>query len=391
MADNLQADDKNWLRWRQEWTIPSDVTYLNHGSFGPSPRTVQAERQAWSERIERNPVDFFVRQLGSEIDRVTEHLAAFVGTKADNLVLVDNATTGMNVVAASVSLSPGDEVLLNDHEYGAVMRIWEHACRRAGARCIMQKLAVPFASSEELIDALFAGMTERTRILVVSHVTSPTATILPVAEICRRARDRGVPVCIDGPHAVAMVPLAIDRLDCDFYTASCHKWLSAPFGAGLLYVHPRMQSQVRPAVMSWGRLLDERQPVWRDEFHWVGTRDVSAWLSIPTAIDFMQGIGLDAFRQRTHRLTQYARGRLEEVTGPPALAPDSADWYGSMISLPVDVDDAVAVQNALWRRHQIEVPVMQWNGRRLLRISCHAYTQSSDIDRLVDCLPPLLK
>jgi isopenicillin-N epimerase len=352
---------------------------------------VQAERQAWSERIERNPVDFFVRQLASAIDHATERLAEFVGTQAGNLVLVDNATTGMNAVAASVRLKPGDEVLLNDHEYGAVVRIWENTCRSSGARCVVQKLAVPFASPEELVDSLMAGMTARTKLLVTSHFTSPTATKFPVADICRRAHERGVPVCIDGPHAVAMVPLEIDRLDCDFYTASCHKWLCAPFGAGFLYVHPRMQTDVRPAVISWGRLLDERPPIWRDEFHWVGTRDISSWLSIPASIDFMQRIGLEAFRDRTHRLAQYARGRLEDVTGLSALVPDSADWYGSMISMPIEVDDAIALQKALWRLHQIEVPVMQWSGRRLLRISCHAYTQSSDIDRLVDCLPPLLK
>jgi isopenicillin-N epimerase len=379
-----------------EWSFPPGTTYLNHGSFGPSPRCVQEAREELQRRLEAQPMDFFLRQLPPLFISARARLASFVGAEPEDLIFVDNSTVGMNVVAASIDLRPGDEVLANDHEYGAVLRLWERKCQAAGARFIVQRLPSPLRGVEEVVEAILAAASPRTRLLVFSHVTSPTAVIFPAAEICRQARRRGIGVCIDGPHAVAMLPLELRSLDCDFYTASCHKWLSAPFGSGFLYVHPRRQASVRPAIVSWGRTLEGDQPGWRDEFHWLGTRDTTAWLSVPAAIDFLEHAGLDDFRRQTHELAGYARRRIEELTSAMAaaaepgsldpLVPDDPACYGSMAAMPLPPGEAEPLQRALWEKHGIEAPVIDWSGRRLIRVSCHLYNTQADVDRLVDAL-----
>jgi isopenicillin-N epimerase len=382
---------------RDEWTIADGVTYLNHGSFGPSPRAVQEARAAWSARLERQPMQFFVRDLERELDAAAARLGELVGADPRDLIFVDNATAGMNVVAANVDLSADDEVLLTDHEYGAVVRIWREACRRAGAQLVVRSLPDPLNSADELVETFLGGITDRTKLIVVSHVTSPTAAILPVAAICRGARARGVPVCVDGPHAVAMVPLDLRQIDCDFYAASCHKWLSAPFGSGFLYVARRRQPGLKPVVMSWGGSISGRPASWKDEFNWSGTRDPAAFLAVPAAIEFLECHGLENFRRETHELAAAAWRRISEFTGLEPLVPDSRDWYGSMVSLPLPAAVVEAghpaqpdpLQAALWEQFRIEAPVMRWQGRRLLRVSCHLYNGRSDLDRLLAALAAL--
>src|SRR5487761_1309886 len=387
MENNNQAD---WRAWRGEWSLAAGVTYLNNGSFGPTPRPVSRARRDWLDRVEADPHDFLVRQLGPRLIECRRRLAGLVRASADNLVLVENATVAMNIVAASAHLRPGDEVLANDHEYGAVLRLWERTCRRAGAKLIVQPLAAPIASAEQVVETLFAAATDRTRLLVVSHVTSPTAIILPVEAICRRARELRIATCIDGPHALAMLDVDVDRLDCDYYCASCHKWLCAPLGSGFLFVHPRRQATVEPALVSWGRPLEGDVASWRDEFNWVGTRDPSVFLAVPAAIDFLERVGFDTFRRRTHALAAYARQTIARSVHAEALVPDTDQWYGSMISLRLSDGEAGPLQRALWERYQIEIPIVAWQGRRLVRPSCHLYTSLDDIDRLARALNDLV-
>jgi isopenicillin-N epimerase len=336
-------------------------------------------------------MDFFVRGLESELTAARERLAEFVGTSRENIVFVENATSAMNVVAGSFSLQPNENVVLTDHEYGAVKRIWNRACANAGgAQARVAELPLPFESAEQIVDAVFRAVDERTRLIVVSHITSDTATILPVAEICAKARALEIAVCIDGPHAPAQIPLDIDALDCDFYTASLHKWLCAPFGSGFLYVHPRRHNQIQTPNLSWGRLLPDTPRTWDEEFTWTGTRDPSAYLSVPAAIDFMQRVGFDAFRARTHHLAQYTRSRLVELTGETPIVPDSDAWYGSMALVPLPQGDALALQRALWKKHGIEVPIITFADRKFVRVSCHLYNDKRQIDQLCEALNGLL-
>lgn len=421
--------------WQDLWNIRKGTTYLNHGSFGPSPLPVVDERIRWLKEFESQPMDMLTRQLGPLLDEVCESLGKFLGGNPDNFVLVPNSTTAMNIVAQNIELQPGDEVLLNDHEYGAVIRIWGQKCKETGARTVLARLPQPLSTSEELADSLFSRVTERTRLIVVSHVTSATATIFPVQQICRRARERGIPICIDGPHAIAMIPFRLDELDCDYYTASCHKWLSAPLGSGFLYVRPRHKQELKPAIWSWGRSLAGGPPSWKDEFHWSGTFDPSAFLAIPAAIRFLEDIGLDRFRAYAHALATLGREKIERVTceaagqtgqkaeqgrqrdnveidlgslpsefgnlqsaicpsSAAANAPSAPAWFGSMITIPlpqVARDTAWPgkphpLQDWLWERHGIEVPIMEWHERVHIRVSCHLYNTEQQIDTLAAAL-----
>jgi isopenicillin-N epimerase len=385
-------NDDDWREWCDEWPIRADTTYLNHGSFGPTPRAVRVRQLVWQQRMISQPMDFFVRRFEPAWLESRKRLAAFVGTAPDNLVFVENSTAGMNVVAATVRLQPGDEVLLTDHEYGAVQRIWRRACHTTGAaEPVIAQLPRQFESADQVVDAIFRAATERTRLLVVSHITSPTAIILPVQKICDEAQRRGIAICIDGPHAPAQVPVVLDELACDFYTASLHKWVSAPLGSGFLYVAPRWQERVRTPILSWGRVSPAKPVAWWEEFVWTGTRDPSAYLAAPAAIELLERIGLAKFRARTHHLARYARQRLVALIGLRPHVPDSEEWYGSMASVPMPPGEARALQNALWQKHGIEVPVVEHNGERSIRVSCHLYNKRSDLDVLVEALGALLR
>ena len=387
--ESSASNDRDWEAWRQHWSLRPGVAYLNHGSFGPPPREVIAARAAWLERLQSEPVDFLTRQLGPAQDEARSCLARFVGVAAADLIFTDNATTAMNIVAASFRLEAGDEVLATDHEYGAVLRMWQRRCEQRGARLVVRPLPCPMHTEEEVVEALFAGATTRTRLLVFSHVTSPTAIVLPATAICRRARRLGLSVCIDGSHAIAMRPLSITELNCDYYAASCHKWLCAPFGSGFLYAHPRAQASVEPLVVSWGPGAGE-PATWQSEFNWPGTRDFTSWLTIPAAVAFLESVGLDAFRERTHALARLAREQIGDVTGLEPLVPDSPAWYGSMISLPLPDGPSNPLREALWDQYRIEAPIIDWQGRRLIRPCCHLHTTPADVERLAAALRRLL-
>ncbi|MFP6762496.1 MAG: aminotransferase class V-fold PLP-dependent enzyme [Planctomycetaceae bacterium] len=382
---------------RTAWSFSADVTYLNHGSFGPSPQLVLDAQAEWTRVLERNPMEFLLHKCEAELEKSLKSLADFLGTTRGNLVFVDNATFAMNIVSASVKLEPGDEVLLNDHEYGAVVRIWRQRCRETGARLVVAGLPVESLTQDSIVEQLFESVSDRTRLIVVSHVTSPTALVLPVEEICRRARERGIRTCIDGPHALATVDVSLRKLDCDFYCGSCHKWLSAPFGSGFLFVSPRRQGTVAPAIVSWGGSIGGRQPSWKDEFVWMGTRNPAAFLATSKAIEFFHPDALSLFREHTRRLTGEAAHRICDMTGQPAIEAGPESRCPSMISIQLADRDGVSepgqrdpLQDVLRSRFGIEIPIVHWQGRRLIRISAHLYNTSADVEHLVAALQTAL-
>ena len=377
--------------WRSQWDLAPGATDLNHGSFGPPPRAVQRARRAWQTQLDSQPMEFFFRRHEDAWFQARRRLARFVGADPANLVFAENATSAMNVVAQSLALGPDDEVVLTDHEYGAVSRIWQRAAEQSASEGVrIAKLPLPIESSQQIVDAVLAATDQRTRLLVISHITSPTAITLPVREIVEAAKRRGILTCIDGPHAVAQLPLDLEQLGCDFYCASCHKWLCASFGSGFLYAAPQHHDIVKPPLLSWGRLPPTERSMWSDEFIWSGTRDPSPYLSVPAAIDFLQDVGLDKFRQCTHRLAQYARERLVELVGIQPIVPDSPQWYGSMAHVPLPPCDAADLQKRLWSEYGIEVPIVRWDDRRWIRVSCHLYNTRAEVDRLVDAIHHLL-
>lgn len=379
--------DADWVDLAAHWEIRPDTTYLNHGSFGPSPRIVRETRRQLIDALDCQPMDFYVRQFEPQLLAARAKLAELLGTTRKNVVFAENATFAMNIVADSFPLNEGDEVLLNDHEYGAVLRIWERRCRRVGARVKVAPLPARFESTEQVVAAITAGITPRTRLTIVSQITSPTAIILPVAEIAAACRERDVAVCVDGPHVPAQIDLHLDALGIDFYCASLHKWLCAPLGTGFLYAHPRWQGLVQPQLLSWGRLLPALPEQWDEQFTWSGTRDASLYLSVPAAIDFMTNtIGLETFRRRCYWLANEACQRLMELTGERPLAPTTGGWYGTMCHVPLPPGDWSQLQSWLWEAHRIEVPIIHFNSRWFVRVSSHLYNTTAQVDLLVRAL-----
>jgi isopenicillin-N epimerase len=335
------------------------------------------EYQRWQRELERQPVEFLARRLDGRVEESRTRLAGFLGARPDDLVFVTNATSGMNVVARSLPLGPGDDVVVTNHEYGAVDLLWRRVCERSGASFVRADVT----AGPELVDELWAAVTPRTRVISVSHVTSTTALRFPVAEICRRARAEGILTAIDGAHAPGQVDLDVGAIGADFYTGNCHKWLCAPKGAGFLLARPEHQPGLEPLVVGWG----EAEESFAARHRWPGTHDPAAVLAVPAAIDFLEQHEWGAVRARCHDLAASARGRLAELAGLPPLSPDES-WLGQMAAAALPDGDPDDLQRRLYERHRVEVPVQRWGGQTLVRTSLQGYNDEDDLDALVEAL-----
>ena len=386
IANLDETDESQWRDFAIEFLVRPDTTYLNHGSFGILLHRVRQQRNHFIDRLDEQPMDFFLRRYEPLLAQSRQSLAELVGTEAGNLALVEHTTYAMNVVANSIDLKPGDEVLLTDHAYGSTLRIWQTVCQRAGAHVVIAELPETIESEQQVVAAIVRRVTRKTRLAVVSHVTSATALIMPISKICQQLAARDVMVCVDGAHAALQVEQNVNALACDFYCGSCHKWLCGPLGTGYLYVHPSQQSSVRPPTISWGRLLPAAPESWSDEFIWRGTDNPSSLLALPTAIDYFEAIGAENFRRRSRYLAGLAETRLAELFKTEPIASREHGWYGSMAHVPLPKGDWSTLQNLIWQRDKIEVMINKFRRRWFVRVSCHLYNNARDIDTLVHVL-----
>jgi isopenicillin-N epimerase len=375
------------------WTLESGLDFLNHGSFGACPATVQAEHSRLRAELERQPMRFLVDALEDRLAAARVVLGTFVGADPDDLAFVTNATEGVNTVLAGVPLEPGHEVLVTDHAYNACRNAAVAWAERRGASVRVARVPFPVASADALTEAVLAAVTPRTRLAMLDHVTSPTALVFPVQRLVAELAARGVDTLIDGAHAPGMLPLELGSLGATYYTGNLHKWVCAPKGAAFLWVRRDAQAHVRPLVISHG--ANDPRPGrsrFRKEFDWTGTRDVTAWLAVPAALAFLEGLlpgGFPALAARNHALALQARDVLCQALRIPAPAPD--DLLGSMATVPLPVrreSDGPAevwqLRHDLLARHRVEVPLFAWPAapHRLLRVSLQAYNDLSQVERL---------
>jgi isopenicillin-N epimerase len=367
---------------RDLFLLDPDVVFLNHGSFGACPRAVFAEYQRLQLELEREPVEFLGlgRRFPDLIEHARERLASYVGARADDLVLVPNATAGVNLVARSLEFAPGDEVVTTTHEYGGNAFLWWYLEQRTGLRYV-EVDTLPATAADDLL----AAVTPRTRVLFVSHVSSPTALRFPVEEICARARELGIVSIVDGAHAPGQIPLDVERVGADFYAGNCHKWLCSPKGAGFLHARPEVQPVLEPAAVSW----DWEQSTFAERHRWAGTRDPSPWLAVPAAIDFQAEHDWDAVRSRCHALAVRAKVELTALLGTTALAA-SDDEFVQMVTVRLPPCDADALRRRLFDEHRIEVVAQEWRGEPTMRVSFQGYNDDSDLDALLEALPRAL-
>ena len=389
-----------WADARARMLLDPDVANLNTGSFGPLPRVVFERVTALRQRLAEEPMDFLLRGAPPLLWEARERLAHFVGADPHRLLFTVNVTAAVNLVAASLPLASPGEILLTDHEYGAMHWCWERAAQRQGLTLRTFPLPILPSSPAEIVDAARAAMTERTRLLFFSHVLSPTGMVLPARELCAEARRRGILTVVDGAHAPAFIPLNLEAIGADYYGANCHKWLLAPTGSGFLYAAPHALDRLQPLQVSWGWRPDRSRLDERDEFgstprlrffEFEGTRDPCPWLAIPSAIDFQANLGRERIRTRIAELTAYVRRRLTGLAGFSPNTPEAPQMHGAMLAfrLPAGVD-AATLRRRLWQEHRIEVPIVERPDRLLLRTSTHFYNTEPEVDRLAEALPALL-
>jgi isopenicillin-N epimerase len=383
------------------WTLDPEVTYLNHGAFGACPKPVLQAQTELRARLEREPVYFFDRLLEPLLDEARAALANLVRAAPDDLVFVTNATQGVNTVLASLALAPGDELLTTDHAYNACRNALEFHAARQGAIVVVARVPFPLERTEQLVDTVMAAVTPRTRFAMLDHVTSPTGLVFPIERLVAELRAHDVITLIDGAHAPGMVPVDLAAIGADYYTANCHKWLCAPKGAAFLHVRRALQPTMRPLVLSHGansQRTDRSRFVL--EFDWTGTGDPTAVMCVPAAIAFLEGLlpgGLRALQARNRELALLGRRTLCRALEVPIPSPEETIATLAAVPLPPSPPRPASqwrdpLQEALYDRHRIEVPIMPWPAppKRLIRIAAQAYNRPEQFDVLVGALKDLL-
>ncbi len=377
-----------------------DVTFLNHGSFGACPRPVFEEYQRWQLQLESQPVAFLdpARGLSGWMRDARVAMAAILGTSAENIVGLTNATYALNIVAQSLDLKPGDEILTTDHEYAALEKTWAYVCRNTGAVIKVVNVPLPLTNEAQFTDAIRAGFTDKTRVLFLSHITSATALVFPITRAVAEARARGIYTVIDGAHTPGHIPLNLDALDADFYAGNCHKWIMAPKGSAFLYARPDLQTMLNPLVISHGWTTDAKLPGTKgvfgnspfiDGLEMQGTRDPSAWLAVPAALQFRQDHDWDRVAQSCRQLAQDTAARVRAITGLPALS--SPEFCApQMVSMPVPRCDTAVLKTRLYDEYQIEIPCFDWQDHSIVRLSVQGYNTESQMDHLVTALTEIL-
>lgn len=388
MSDNLA----------RQFLIREDVTFLNHGSFGACPRPVFETYQAFQLELESEPVEFLGRRLNDLMRVPREAVAAELGAAPTNIAAVINATSGLNIVAQSLPLKPGDQILTTDHEYSALEKTWAYVCRKTGAEVVVVKVPMPLVSEQAFTDAIVAGMTERTKVLFLSHITSPTALVFPIEPSIAEARKRGIWSVIDGAHTPGHIPLSLDALGADFYSGNCHKWMMTPKGSAFLHARPEVQGLLDPLVISHGWTKEAKDPdalgtfgnsPFIDGIEVQGTRDPSAWLTVPTAIQYRRDHDWTAIQDHCRQLAQDTARRLGQLTGlPPLSSPEFS--APQMVAMPIPECDTAEIHKLLFDRYSVEIPVFKWQDHCIARLSVQGYNSRPQMDKLIDALSELL-
>lgn len=382
----------------QHFLLDPEVHFLNHGSFGACPRPVMEDYQRWQLLLERQPVAFLGRGLKEHLRPAREVLAAEIGAAPEDIAQVTNATTGLNVVLQSLPLRPGDEIVTTNHEYSALEKTLTYVARKTGARIVVIEPPLPLTSAGQFHDAIAAGFTERTKVLFLSHITSATALLFPIESLIAEARKRGIWSVIDGAHTPGHIKLDLEKIGADFYSGNCHKWMLSPKGSAFVHCRPEWQAMIDPLVISHGWTADNKEPgvggpfgnsAFTDEIEMQGTRDPSAWLAVPAALQFRRDHDWWQVSAECRRLAQETAGRLRELTG---LEPLSSPEFCApqMVAMPIPPCDPKAVHDTLIDDYGIEIPVHEWHGRYIVRLSCQGYNTRDDMDALIDALSDLL-
>ncbi len=380
---------------KKYFLLDPHVIFLNHGSFGATPAPVFEEYQRWQRALENQPVKFLGRELYDRLRSAREALGKYLHAPADDLVFLPNATFAVNLVSRSLDLQAGDEVLISNHEYGACEKAWQFQAEKTGLVVKKAIIPLPLPSAEEILEIIWREVSKNTRIIFLSQISSPTAIQLPIREICQKAQGEGLLVFIDGAHAPGQIDLDLAGLGADFYTGNCHKWLMAPKGSAFLYTKPNRQSLLKPLVISWG--WGEDSPIQTNsrylrELEFWGTKDPAAYLSVPSALKFMEDHAWDQVRIQCRKMLSGALKEIGSLTGMPSIYGENGDNFIQLgaAELPPGLP-AGKFQNWLYDEYAIEIPIIPWEGRWLIRLSVQGYNSQGELDQLIAALARYLE
>jgi len=367
--------------------LSPNITFLNHGSFGACPKFIFKDYQKWQLLLEQEPVQFITKTGVAYLEKSKEALAKYINCNKQDLIYTSNPTTAMNTIINSLDLKEGDEILTTDQEYGAMDRTWNYYCEKSGAKYITQKISLPLNSKEQFLTEFWLGLTAKTKIVFISQITSPTALVLPVQEICDKAKSLGIMTIIDGAHVPGHIPLDLKKLDPDIYTGACHKWLLTPKGNSFLYVKKNWQSQIDPLIISWGYKSDNpSSSLFQDYLQFNGTRDFSAFLTTPAALQFLEENNWETHKNECRNLLQHYYPIVAEELNSTTLCPINDSFLGQICSIPINTTNPIKLKETLYNQYKIEIPIIVFSNQIYLRISFQAYNSNKEIEYLIDCI-----
>ncbi len=376
---------------KSQFLLRDDITYLNFGAFGACPKPVFEKYQNFQLELEQEPTDFMLTKGPHYLKASRIALAKYVNCNEDDVVYVSNPSYAVNIIAKSINLKPGDEVLTTNLEYGACERTWKYYCEKKGAKYIRQNISFPIHSKEAFVAEFIKGITPNTKLVFISHITSSTGLRLPVEEIVAMAKQKGIMTFVDGAHAVGQLNVNLTTLDADIYTGACHKWMLTPKGSSFLYVRKELQDLFDPLLISWGYESISPSPSRFVDYHQMqGTRDYSAFLTIPHAIAFMEENNWTSARKYCTDLTQQNATRFCNLLQTTALCPINDDFIAQLYSIPIKTDESQKLHNVLYEKYKIQVPLMVHEGKCYLRYSIQAFNSQEDLDKLYMALKELI-
>ncbi len=373
----------------KHFLLDPKIIFMNHGSFGACPKPIFDDYQKWQRRLEKQPVLFSTETIYDLFRKSRIALGEFVGCHEDDIVLFQNPTVAVSNVMYSLKLQPHDQVLMSNHEYGALVRAWSIWARSFNVDIVQRNVELPLCSEEEFVDNIWSGVTPKTKVIFLSHITSATALEFPVKKICELAKAAGIITIIDGAHVPGQINLNIKSLGCDFYTGACHKWLCAPKGTSFLYVKDKHQSWMRPLIYSWGKDGDDPGPTeFLQNFQWQGTRDMASFYTLPTVIDYYHKYIKDS-RKNCRKLIQLVASQLTSILGTAPIF-SSKKWINQMVSHRLPKEAPADLKTNLLKKFNIEVPIFHWHGERYIRVSCNIYNNKTQIDYFLKTLRTLI-
>lgn len=368
---------------KSQFLLDPEITFLNHGSFGACPKPIFEEYQRFQLELESDPVHFIQKKQTGYLKIAKEKLAKFIGCNPKDFFFIPNPTVAVNTIMRSLNLEEGDEILTTNHEYGAMDRTWNFYSEKAGVKYIRQNIALPVISKEQIIEDFWKGYSNRTKVIFLNQISSATALIFPVKEICDKARKLGLITIIDGAHVPGHIDLNISELNPDFYTATLHKWMLAPKGSSFLYVKPEFQDRIEPLVVGWGyQSLTPSDSRFLDYHEYQGTRDVSAYLCTPKVVGFLEDNNWKEKSKVGKKLVLDNYQVFCDLLNAEPICPISEEFLGQMASIPIRTDKPTELKELLFTKYRIQIPIMFLNGNTYLRYSINAYNSQEDLDIL---------